>query len=217
MGRRPDAPGVNLECPHCGNPNWIAFSTDSTGDFRMQMVVERFPCLTCGQLLHPGVVVEHSRERGRFHTVARPPSPIEVDAVTHILGDLKADPNVTAQEVADRLEGSGTALGAALAKWVRENGGWPSVLALIVAVLSLLHQVTADSGVSADQVARLIASVERTQPTDPRDHAGRDAHRRNDPCPCGSGRKWKHCHGAHPSLRDRQRPPAGSEQRSGPE
>lgn len=20
---------------------------------------------------------------------------------------------------------------------------------------------------------------------------------RNDPCPCGSGRKWKHCHGAH--------------------
>ena len=29
---------------------------------------------------------------------------------------------------------------------------------------------------------------------------GRDARRgRNDPCPCGNGRKWKHCHGARPA------------------
>jgi uncharacterized protein YecA (UPF0149 family) len=28
-------------------------------------------------------------------------------------------------------------------------------------------------------------------------YATQDAHRgRNDPCTCGSGRKWKHCHGA---------------------
>ena len=27
-------------------------------------------------------------------------------------------------------------------------------------------------------------------------YSARDAQRgRNDPCPCGSGRKWKHCHG----------------------
>jgi len=27
-------------------------------------------------------------------------------------------------------------------------------------------------------------------------YSARDAERgRNDPCPCGSGRKWKHCHG----------------------
>jgi uncharacterized protein len=34
-------------------------------------------------------------------------------------------------------------------------------------------------------------------------YATRDAGRgRNEPCTCGSGRKWKHCHG-------RGRPPAG--------
>ena len=28
-------------------------------------------------------------------------------------------------------------------------------------------------------------------------YAAQDAERgRNDPCPCGSGRKWKHCHGS---------------------
>ena len=28
-------------------------------------------------------------------------------------------------------------------------------------------------------------------------YAAEDARRgRNDPCTCGSGRKWKHCHGA---------------------
>jgi hypothetical protein len=31
-------------------------------------------------------------------------------------------------------------------------------------------------------------------------YAAQDSRRgRNDPCPCGNGRKWKHCHGA--SLR----------------
>jgi uncharacterized protein YchJ len=29
-------------------------------------------------------------------------------------------------------------------------------------------------------------------------YADEDARRgRNDPCTCGSGRKWKHCHGAN--------------------
>jgi uncharacterized protein YecA (UPF0149 family) len=31
-------------------------------------------------------------------------------------------------------------------------------------------------------------------------YARQDARRgRNDPCPCGSARKWKHCHGARPA------------------
>jgi uncharacterized protein YecA (UPF0149 family) len=31
-------------------------------------------------------------------------------------------------------------------------------------------------------------------------YADQDARRgRNDPCPCDSGRKWKHCHGARPA------------------
>jgi uncharacterized protein YecA (UPF0149 family) len=31
-------------------------------------------------------------------------------------------------------------------------------------------------------------------------YAAQDSRRgRNDPCPCGNGRKWKHCHGARPA------------------
>jgi uncharacterized protein len=31
-------------------------------------------------------------------------------------------------------------------------------------------------------------------------YARQDAQRsRNDPCTCGNGRKWKHCHGARPA------------------
>jgi uncharacterized protein YecA (UPF0149 family) len=31
-------------------------------------------------------------------------------------------------------------------------------------------------------------------------YAKQDSHRgRNDPCPCGTGRKWKHCHGTRPA------------------
>jgi len=34
-------------------------------------------------------------------------------------------------------------------------------------------------------------------------YAAEDAKRgRNDPCTCGNGRKWKHCHGAAPSVAD---------------
>jgi uncharacterized protein YecA (UPF0149 family) len=35
-----------------------------------------------------------------------------------------------------------------------------------------------------------------------RTYAAQDAMRgRNDPCPCGNGRKWKHCHGTRPAGR----------------
>jgi uncharacterized protein len=31
-------------------------------------------------------------------------------------------------------------------------------------------------------------------------YAAQDSRRgRDDPCPCGAGRKWKHCHGARPT------------------
>jgi uncharacterized protein len=38
-------------------------------------------------------------------------------------------------------------------------------------------------------------------------YAAEDAKRgRNDPCTCGSGRKWKHCHGAEAARLSRLRP-----------
>ncbi|MHB1613325.1 MAG: anaerobic sulfatase maturase [Actinomycetes bacterium] len=50
------------------------------------------------------------------------------------------------------------------------------------------------AGRSPDQIMDLVARE--------------DAHRpRNSPCPCGGGRKWKHCHGTPVSAAERHRPP----------
>jgi hypothetical protein len=47
-----------------------------------------------------------------------------------------------------------------------------------------------------EQMAQLLRAGEA--PSDlMATYAARDAKRpRNDPCPCGNGRKWKHCHGS---------------------
>jgi uncharacterized protein len=54
------------------------------------------------------------------------------------------------------------------------------------------HHVDRHMRVMADQLARGGAPAGITRLV-----AAEDARRsRNDPCTCGSGRKWKHCHGA---------------------
>lgn len=50
-----------------------------------------------------------------------------------------------------------------------------------------------------DEMARLLARGHAPSEIVGR-YATADAHRgRNDPCTCGSGRKWKHCHGTEPA------------------
>ena len=48
-----------------------------------------------------------------------------------------------------------------------------------------------------DEMARREAeAMERGLPVDPADPTTWGRSNRNAPCPCGSGRKYKHCHGA---------------------
>ena len=52
----------------------------------------------------------------------------------------------------------------------------------------------ADLGlIKASIPARQVAS----NPGEGDPYAGNPNLRRNDPCPCGSGQKYKHCHGAY--------------------
>ena len=48
---------------------------------------------------------------------------------------------------------------------------------------------------SSGLITSIIASRPASRATDP--FAGNPDIRRNDPCPCGSGQKYKHCHGAY--------------------
>jgi preprotein translocase subunit SecA len=83
-------------------------------------------------------------------------------------------------------------------------------------VTKILMTVTVQSGEQLEQAAEdmesraeRIANVTYTAPTETGEveHGGREHGRqplrrpraspvgRNDPCPCGSGKKYKHCHG----------------------
>ena len=67
--------------------------------------------------------------------------------------------------------------------------------------------VMAASPGAASRVPDLSAETPGPVPTVPgapaelmSHYARQDAQRgRNEPCTCGSGRKWKHCHGAEPA------------------
>ncbi len=63
--------------------------------------------------------------------------------------------------------------------------------------LTGLHESHIDPATGDDEMARREAEAfERGLPADPADPTTWGRSNRNAPCPCGSGRKYKHCHGA---------------------
>jgi preprotein translocase subunit SecA len=48
---------------------------------------------------------------------------------------------------------------------------------------------------SGDFTPRVLDSAEASSERDPNDSATWGRIGRNEPCPCGSGKKFKHCHG----------------------
>jgi preprotein translocase subunit SecA len=60
-----------------------------------------------------------------------------------------------------------------------------------------MHHIDASTGEDADTLAALLApAAARQQGRDPKDPRSWGKVGRNEPCPCGSGKKYKHCHGA---------------------
>jgi preprotein translocase subunit SecA len=60
-----------------------------------------------------------------------------------------------------------------------------------------MHHFDASTGEDAGTLAALLAPpAGRQQGRDPKDPRSWGKVGRNEPCPCGSGKKYKHCHGA---------------------
>ena len=60
-----------------------------------------------------------------------------------------------------------------------------------------MHHIDATTGEDAAALAALFAPSAGVGPLrDPRDPRTWGKIGRNEPCPCGSGKKYKHCHGA---------------------
>ncbi|MCZ7588933.1 MAG: anaerobic sulfatase maturase [Gaiella sp.] len=78
-------------------------------------------------------------------------------------------------------------------RFVRTPDGEPGLNYLCAGYKAFFHHVERPMRFMAEQLRHGRAPAELM-----RVYATEDAHRgRNDHCTCGSGRKWKHCHGAH--------------------
>jgi uncharacterized protein len=77
-------------------------------------------------------------------------------------------------------------------RFIRTADGEPGLNYLCAGYLAFFRHIDEPMRIMGDLLARGQAPAQIT-----RTYALDDARRgRNDPCTCGSGRKWKHCHGA---------------------
>ncbi len=78
-------------------------------------------------------------------------------------------------------------------RFIQTPDGEPGLNYLCAGFKEFFHHVDRPMRYMAEQLAQGRAPAEIVQ-----FYADEDARRgRNDPCTCGSGRKWKHCHGAN--------------------
>ena len=83
-------------------------------------------------------------------------------------------------------------------RFIRTPDGEPGLNYLCVGYKAFCHHVAPAMRFMAEQLRHGLAPAEIIQR-----YASADAQRgRNEPCTCGSGRKWKHCHGAQPPQPD---------------
>ncbi|WP_366145759.1 SEC-C metal-binding domain-containing protein [Nocardioides sp.] len=88
---------------------------------------------------------------------------------------------------------------------LREQRLWQFVQVLLgVIAVVVAMKALGTTPVTPERVQQVCAQVERDQRAQGAGRAGR-----NDPCPCGSGRKTKKCHGAPESVRQRLARPQG--------
>ncbi len=84
-------------------------------------------------------------------------------------------------------------------RFIHAPDGEPGLNYLCAGYKAFFHHVDGPMRFMAEQLRRGLPPSDIVQLYAQRDAAAREAARRlgrNDPCPCGSGRKVKHCHGA---------------------
>jgi hypothetical protein len=188
-------------CESCGalfvshNPTGGARTTTGDG--------ERVgPCPTCGARW--GRVIDGTHELADELTgyLGRPEIGAEglgqLQGLVESVRDGKAQPEAVADEIRQKVpEAAGiasllSARGATLETWL-------GLLAGIIALLRAQGDDAESTPVTPEQIEQVVHDVEGTEPEDVSAAATGPAVStkvaRNGPCPCGSGAKYKHCHG----------------------
>lgn len=196
----PPGPINNLTawCRQCGMPWSPPVAIGGDGLFQD---MEVSPCPGCG-----GTGVVPNGYLKMMHFAAQTFRSLDRDRLTDLREVLEGARSTTddAAAVAEQLERASPELAPA-ARWLAtqnnrmEVGMWISAL---LALISVLIAMRGADTVSPEQVQRIVHDVV--------EQTNREAINpgRNSPCLCGSGRKWKHCHGA-PSSAVSPSTPAG--------
>ncbi|WP_284535306.1 YecA family protein [Nocardioides sp. T2.26MG-1] len=146
---------------------------------------------------------------GRLRRVAKFISEADDGTLNSLRQDLeRASENHDVERARQSLAEAGIA--ASGSKWQDPNFVLAFISLLIAVIGLVLQQRAAGDSPTKEQIDKLI-SLEEAQLSESGEHAssGPSVSRditsqpgRNDLCPCGSTRKYKRCHGAHPTSPD---------------
>ena len=168
-----EPPGLCVHSETCG----LALALEHTGDL-----------YSCDHFVEPGYRLGNIRETTMLELVT---SPRQVE-----FGLAKRDtlPGFCRRcDVRFACHG-----GCPKDRFIRTPDGEPGLNYLCAGYKAFFHHVDPAMRFMAEQLRHGLAPAEIIQR-----YASADAQRgRNEPCTCGSGRKWKHCHGAQPPQPD---------------
>lgn len=177
---------LDFTCAKCGASRTIDFEIDAPdiefGGFMLS-------CDCGGMMETPRDIITGRRINGQLVMALRKATEGELRDLRDLTESFMRDPSLKAVDVADRLAATGTETGRAIGDWVRANESWFALLGLLLSVLSFIDQRLSGPDVEI-HIDKIVNEITVQVPQD------RNSYPRNSPCPCGSGAKWKRCHGA---------------------
>jgi uncharacterized protein len=171
-----EPPGLCVHSETCG----LALALEHTGDL-----------YSCDHFVEPRYLLGNIKERHMLELVSSP------QQVQFGLDKRDALPQYCLDcDVRFACHG-----GCPKDRFIRTPDGDPGLNYLCAGFKEFFHHVDAPMRVMADLLARNRAPAEIMEL-----YASEDARRgRNDLCTCGSGQKWKRCHGAEPATLEAER------------
>lgn len=124
------------------------------------------------------------------------PTPEDLRALLEVVGEAQAE-RLSSAETADRVQSLGDRF-KAVSEFIKHYGLELGLLPILVSVVQLLASLSQSSNVTVnvEQPPAPEVVIRQLPPSGgPVPKLGRPNVGRNDRCPCGSGRKYKHCHG----------------------
>ena len=192
-----------VTCRNCGadfpGPTLHNVTVRGFGDNSQAIAATCPHCHKATGVLPPGDgTFSTSPTTGRIERVARVLAKSDVGALRHLSDSLtvaRATNDVRAAEAALQAAGLLESGDSQQTMSLREQRIWQLVMVILGVLAVIVPMRTGSHQPTEDQIRRVCHQVSEQQSkvADVRKVG------RNDPCPCGSGAKFKKCHGAPPT------------------